>query len=303
VICSVKIYRRLGGSSGFVEGAFYIAGMFLPLLPRLGAGDNVMMFLVLCTGVAALVWLDERPLVLGFSLIVPAVFKGLTASWCPLLLVKPAKWRTLVWMAAWTILLNGWVFFQGGVQPFKVWLHDILPDALSMGVQQYWHQSMNLKGIAYKWGWADFPAPAMQGIQLAGLLAVYLGYWRQRENRGAAALANLCAALVAILVLFILGNAVSWLPYITFLLPFAGWAVIEYDLCSATEKTRIKILAGGLFLLLPAVHWLFAHFILKYPEAFIDAARDWYFGVEMIFLMLAGRRLFGTSPSPWETRR
>lgn len=86
LICTVKIYRRLGGTSGYVEGALLLSGAFIPLLPRIGAGDNAMMFLVLCTGIAALSWVGERPFLLGMSLIIPAVFKGLTASWSALVL-------------------------------------------------------------------------------------------------------------------------------------------------------------------------------------------------------------------------
>lgn len=298
MVCAVKVYQRLGGASGYVEGAIYLSGVFIPLLPRIGAGDNAMMFLVFCIGLAALSWVDNRPFTLGISLIVPAVFKGLTASWCPLLFVKPIKWQTVGWMAAWTILLNGLVLFWGGVHPYTTWLHDILPNAQSMEVQQYWHHCMNLKGIAYLWGWESFPASYLKGFYLAGLLAIYLGFWKQRNTRGSGDLANICAAMVAALVLFNLLNTVSWLPYITFLLPFAGWAVMEYSHCSPPEKMLMKILAGTLFILVPIVHWLFSHFVLKYAQAATDACRDMYLGVELLFLVLAYRLLFCAPPAP-----
>jgi hypothetical protein len=294
--CMVTIFRRLGGTSGYVAGAFYLAGAFLPLLPRIGAGDNAMMFLVLCVGVAALAWADDRPFLLGAGLILPAVFKGLTASWCPLLLFKPVKWQALGWLAVWTILLNGLVLWWGGIHPYKTWIQDILPNAQSMEIQQAWLHCMNLKGIAYRWGWESFPASVMKGLNLAGLLAVYFGFWKQGPCRGRAALANLCAALVAALVIFNLCNAVSWLPYIAFLLPFAGWAAVEYGHSAPPEKRRFKVLAGFLFLAVPGIHLAFSRFILKDAQAMTNAGRDLYLGVELCFLGLAYRRLYRAVP-------
>jgi len=295
LICAIRIYRRLGGTSGYLEGAIYLAGAFIPLLPRIGAGDNVMMFTVLCAGMAALSWVDRRPFQLGTCLIIPAVLKGLTASWCPLLLVRPVQWRTLGWMAGWTIFLNGLVLLLGGVAPYTFWLHNILPDVQSMEIQQYWQHTMNLKGIAYVWGWKSFPAIFLKVIYLPGLLAVYLGFWRQRNSHGVEALGGICAAIVAALALFNLCNAVSWLPYVTYFLPFAGWAVMEYSHFSPTEKGRLKILAGILFIIVPATHLLLARLVLS--ERASDAGRDLYLGVELIFLVLAYRRLFCASPA------
>lgn len=202
-------------------------------------------------------------------------------------------------MAAWTLLLNGLVLFWGGVTPYTTWLHDILPNAQNMDTQQYWRQCMNLKGIAYKWGWESFPANYLKGLHLVGLLAVYFGYWKQRNTRGPAALANICAAIVVTLVLFNLFNVISWLPYITFLLPFAGWAVLEYNYCSPPQKTQLKLLAGILFLVVPIVHLLFSRFILKSHEAVNIAGRDLYIGIELLFLIVAYRRLFCAAPSPF----
>ena len=295
VIMGVKIYRRLGGTSGFFEGGFYLCGIFLPLLPRIGAGDNAMMFLVFCIGIAALNWVTERPFALSVGLIIPGVFKGLTFSWCPLLILPPIKRRTLFWMACWTLLLNGLVLFWGGPTPYRNWLNDILPVLQSMDIQQCWHPCMNLKGIAFKWGWISFPAGLMKCLYLVGLAAVYWGYWKRRNASGRAALANLCAALSAVLVLFNLGNEVSWLPYISFLLPFAGWAYLEYQQASAYQKKLIHILTGVFFLVVPAAHWWFTRFVLKNPEASTNAGRDFYVGVELMFLILAYRRLFSKS--------
>lgn len=302
IICAVKIYRKLGGASGYVEGALYLSGVFLPLLPRIGAGDNAMMLLVLCIGIAALSWERERPFSLAYSLIIPAVFKGLTASWCPLLLIRPIKWRTLAWMIVWTLLLNGLVLYLGGVSPYNVWIKDVLPNAQSMEIQQFWRQTMNVKGIAYKWGWESFPAQFLNGFHLAGLLALYFGFWKKRNIRGPEAMANLCASMVGALVLFNVFNAISWLPYITFLLPFSGWAVLEYNQSSQSEKKRITILAGILFLLIPLVHLLFSRFILRHSDAATDAGRDLYVAVEILFLVLAYRRLFCISLPPCQNR-
>lgn len=152
VFCAVTLYQRLGGSSGYVIGLIYLSGVFLPLLPRVGAGDNALMFLVLCVSLAALFWTGNRPFWLATSLIIPSIFKGLTASWCPLLLFKTIKWSTLAWMTLWTLILNGLVIYFGGIHPYKVWLQDILPNAQNMEIQQAWRHCMNLKGIAYRWG-------------------------------------------------------------------------------------------------------------------------------------------------------
>ena len=296
VVCAVTIYQRLGGASGYVAGAFYLSGAFLPLLPRIGAGDNAMMFLVFCIGAAALTWHSNRSFLLGTSLILPAVFKGLTASWCPLLLIKPIKWRVLAWLAAWTILLNGLVLCRCGILPYKTWILEILPNAQNMAIQQAWPHCMNLKGIAYRWGWENFPAVIMKGLNLAGLLAVYLGFWKQRNSKGRSAMLDICAAMVVCIVIFNLCNAVSWLPYVTLLLPFAGWAAVEYGLTSPLVKRRFKILATVLLLAVPIIHLAFSQFVLKASDAVSNAGRDLYLGVELFFLALAIRRLCGAAP-------
>ena len=298
VVCAAQIYRRLGGTSAYVEGGLYLFGAVLPVLPRIGAGDNAMMYLVFCAGVAALAWTGQHSFKLGLSLIIPGVFKALTLSWCPLLLVKPVKWRLLGWLAFWTVLLNGLVLWLGGLQPYTTWWHDILPDATSMDVQRYWEHTMNLKGIAFHWGWESFPAGAMKVFYVAGLLALYLGFWRRRRDEGPAALANVCAAMVAALVLFNLCNPVSWLPYITFLLPFAGWAILEYLRCSPAGKTRMKMAAAILFVAVPAIHFLVLGVLLKQSHASLGAGRDLYLGVDILFLVLAYRRLFHAGAVP-----
>jgi hypothetical protein len=298
VICAAQIYRRLGGQSGRFEGGLYLAGAVLPLLPRIGAGDNVMMYLIFCVGVAALTWTGQQPFKLGFSLIIPAVFKGLTATWCPLLLFKPVKWRVLGWMVFWTALLNGLVLWFGGWQPYATWLRDILPDATSMETQRYWEHCMNLKGIAFGWGWESFPAGVIKVFYAAGLVTVYLGYWRRCQAPGPAAFANVCAAMVALLMLFNLCNKVSWLPYVAFLLPFAGWVLLEYAGCSPAGKFRVKLAAASLFVVVPAAHFLVSKLLLKQPHAGVEAGRDLYAGVEVISLALAYRRLFFAPRTP-----
>ena len=292
VFCAVTLYRRLGGNSGYVIGLIYLSGAFLPLLPRVGAGDNALMFLVLCVGLAARLWHGDRPFWLGTCLIIPAIFKGLTATWCPLLLFKPVKWSTLAWMTFWTLLLNGLVIFLGGLQPYKIWLQDILPAAQNLDIQQGWRHCMNLKGLAYRWGWENFPAGCLKVIYGVGLLAVYWGVWKQRDSRGRQALANSCAALVAALGLFNLCNIVSWLHYIALLLPFVGWAVVEYDQATPPTKRQLKILSGLLFVVIPIIHLGFVHFILRDASAKIAAGRDVYLGVELLFLFLAYNRLY-----------
>jgi len=292
-VCAAKIYRRLGGSSGVVEGAFYLIGMVLPLLPHLiGGGDNVHMMLVFCTGVAVLVWASGQAAVLATSLIVPGIFKGVTAAWCPLLLFKPVKWQTLAWMAAWAILLNGAVVYLGGIQPYNTWRQDILPDAQSMDVQGNWDHTMNLKGMASHWGWDNFPASAMKGLHLAGLAVLYFGYWKQRDAKPTDAFANLCATVVGLQLLFMWCNPISWQFYVSYLLPFAGWGVLEYQQCPTPAREKIHILAGILILLIPPLHFGLLQFVWHVPKGAFLTVRDLFFGLEILFFVFACRRLF-----------
>ena len=255
-----------------------------------------MMFLVLCVSVAALVWDRNRPLTLATCLIIPGLFKGLTASWCPLVLIKPAKWLTILWMAGWTLLLNGLILLLAGVGPYETWFRDILPNAQSMEIQRYWSHTMNLKGMAYNWGWASFPASLLNLFQAVGLLVVYVGYWKNRNAQGVAALANICAAIAAVLALFNMFNAVSWLPYITFLFPFAGWAFIEYRESAPPVKRSLAIAGSLLLLIVPALHLVVGRFILKTPQDPLVAGRDFCFGLEILFLILAYRRFYFAPP-------
>ena len=180
------------------------------------------------------------------------------------------------------------------MHPYKVWLQDILPNAQNMEIQKAWRHCMNLKGIAYRWGWESFPIGLMKIVYWTGLLAVYWGFWKRRDSRGSAALADICATLVAALVLFNLCNAVSWLHYIALLIPFVGWAVVEFDHAGLAAKRHTKILSGILFVIIPTLHFGFARFIYNSGSAGIDAGRDLYLGVELLFLYLAYNRLLGT---------
>jgi len=290
--CMVEITRRMGGVSGYVEGLLFLPGAILPLLTRLGGTDNVLMFLVLCVGIAALSWTDEHPFFLGLSLILPGLFKGLTASWCPLLFIKPIKWRTIAFLAVAAIGLNGLTLYLGGPRPYQKWLHDILPAAQDMTLQQNWDHCVNLKGTAYTWGWSEFPAVVMNGLNLLGLLALYGGFWKKSWMQPAA-IADVCAAMVGALSLFYLFNSVSWMTYITLLLPFVGWALIEYDRTPPSGKMALKILVGILFVLVPAVHQALEPAFVREHHAATDFARDIYFAIETLFLVLAYRRLFG----------
>ena len=131
-----EINRRLGGISGYVEGRDLSARRtdsdFSPAR-RGGQRDDVSHFLRVA--IAALIWRQDRPFALATCLVMPALFKGLTAAWCPFLFVPPVKWRTIAWMAVWTVALNGTVLFCAGLRPYQTWLHDILPNALDMGVE------------------------------------------------------------------------------------------------------------------------------------------------------------------------
>jgi hypothetical protein len=212
------------------------------------------------------------------------------------LLIKPVKWMTLAWMTAWTILLNGLVLILGGYGPYHTWIHGVLPNAMDMDAQGYWHHNMNLKGIAYNWGWTSFPASAMYLFMLAGLAAAYYGFWARRAMTGVTAFANLCAALVAVLALFNLTNSVSWMMYVTMLLPFAGWAITEFDRSSWPAKKLLLGCVGILLVFIPLLHVVLAHLTRKIPEDSSDVVRDFYLGVEIYFLILAYRRLFWADP-------
>jgi hypothetical protein len=255
------------------------------------------MLLATLGGLAALSWSPEKPLRLGTGILVPAVFKGLTISWCPLLLMKPVKWRTLGLLAATTLALNGIVLGLAGPAVYADFFTRMLPETL----RQPLFLNISLAAMIGKLGLGVPPSVLTGSLYLTGVLAVYIGFSRKARTAGPAALANCCAALVALVVLFNLFNKLVWGHYISLFIPFWGWALWEYAQGSRRGQKRLMLWALACGVLFPTTNTFVGWFLLQRLNVVTALYQGTIVGVELLFLTLAYRRLFWLESGPRPT--
>lgn len=258
---SSRICRILFQKATYLEGWVVL----LPLIPICLGSDlsvslhtgNVSAFLgFLITGVTY-AWIRNRQVLMGFGIIPLVLFKGIGLSWCPLLLLRPIKWKTLGVLAALTLLLNGVTLHYGGIEIYRTFLTDMLPKAnipYGLSLQMI---LLTLFGVELK------PLFLLLNFSLIGI--IYLGYWRQTQGTDPAQHPSAIVATVAgTMAVFCLCNGVS-LPnhyYINYLaLPFAGWILWE------------GLQAGGLWK--KAIFTMFALSFLFCLDALILMKNSW----------------------------
>ena len=223
---SSRIYRRLAGKITYAEGCIAL----LPMVPTcLGSNmsttlqvGNASPFLGFLIALVAYAWMHNKQRTIGVGMILLMPFKGIGLSWCPLLCLKPVKWKSLTALALLTMLVNGVTIYCAGMAAYRTFLFDVLPKSrlpVGTGLQS---EFMATFGID--------PKPWFLLVDLVLLALLYRGYFRGRKSEaGSQAASTTISTLAGTLAVFCLTNPVVWPHYCTIylFLPFAGWFVWE----------------------------------------------------------------------------
>ena len=241
-IYASRIFRDLQGVGTYTEG--FVA--LLPFVPTLMSSTmsttlaigNVSPLLGFMIAWGAYSWKHNRQMALGVGMLTLVLFKGIALSWCPLLLLKPLKKRTILTMVCATLVLNGFVLFHAGVGPYQLFFTEILPKAnLSLGV--------GLQGLLKTCLGID-PKTAIMTLSLILLAIIYLGYWLSQDRFKEADSGRIIyPALGGTMAIFCICNPIVW-PHHYFVnylqLPFAGWVLWEANQARAMCKNTILIM-------------------------------------------------------------
>jgi hypothetical protein len=309
---SSRICRILWNRTTYAEG--WVA--LMPVIPTLlasnmsttlafGNASPLLGFLIVGVVYA---WLHNRQLVMSLGIIPLVLFKGIGLSWCPLLLLKPVKWKTIAGLTLLTLLFNGVTLYQGGTEPYRTFFVDVLPKAsIALGVGL---PGLLMKLLGVKLGLAGTV------LNLGLLGGIYWGYWRRnRATDPEPSPSTVIAAVAGTLAIFCLFNKVVWPHhyYVNYLMiPFAGWILWE----GAQARGAWKKWIFGMFAL-SFLFWLDTVFLMKTSwlvegmkhagvySQHLDTARSAISGLvvlvlpplEFVFLLvLAYRRLFFLAP-------
>jgi len=220
-----RIFRVLIGKPTYAEGWI----MLLPIIPTLlGSGmtavetGNVSPLLGFLITTVVYSWISNQQIIAGIGIIPLVLFKGIGLGWCPLFIIKPIKWKTIVTLALLTLFINAVAFYYGGTDSYRTYFIEILPRSsipLGYGLQG---RLLHFLGIELK---IDF---FIANILLS--IVIYWAYWVRRDsvnfNRNKSVT---IAAIAGILAIFCICNPVIWPTYYTnyLLLPFAGWVLWE----------------------------------------------------------------------------
>lgn len=318
---SAGIAKHLWGESSYVVGSVAL----LPVIATLMGSEmtvgieygNVTPLLGCLVAAGAYAWLKDREAAISFAIIPLVLFKGLAISWCPLLLFKPVKWKSILGLAMLTVILNGIVLWLGGMEVYRTFLGDILPKAsipVGMSLQRMILQFFGINAS---------PFFAVVNLLLLGLL--YFGFYKASSAAGLKQKSLvITATLAGTIAVFCLCNPVLFPHYISIYLlyPFAGWVL--------WEKSQTKGIWGALLLFIMAlsiIAWFDAILFLKNSVLFewlrsTGRYHEWMgkirvicnsfpayilpLGAPVIILGLAYRRLFllgkiPAEPSPERT--
>jgi hypothetical protein len=238
-IYASRIFRDLQGEGTYTEG--FVA--LLPIIPTLLSSTmsttlaigNVSPLLGFMISLGAYSWNRNRQLALGVGMLTLVLFKGIALNWCPLLLLKPIKIRTILTLLFATFLLNGLVLFYAGTGPYQLFFTEILPKAnLSLGV--------GLQGLLKTLLGID-PKTAIMALNLILLGIIYLGYWLSQDRLKEGDSGRIIyPALGATMAIFCICNPIVW-PHHYFVnylqLPFAGWVLWEANQARGMWKNTI----------------------------------------------------------------
>lgn len=291
---SARIHRLLAGREAYAQGLIMAAVTIFSFRGRTGIVDgNVTPILGFLIAFAAYAWMKQWQAGAGVAMIPLLLFKSITLTWCPLLLLGAVRWKTLLTLAVLTLGLNGAMLQIAGTAIYREYFVEVLP-RLAKPV------GSGIVAVVFR-DFGVFPSGFYFGLQLVLCLLLYFGYWKHLRapnagNHGAA----IAATLAGTLAVFCTFNFAVWDHYFPNYLffPFLGW--LAWEAAQARGRWRgvmgIAILAGFGFC---AFHWAARGgiFYLLGPAAldFSDNAIStpfYNFCCPVFFLSVAFRRLF-----------
>lgn len=251
------IYRKLNHENSYAEGCILLSPVIITLLGNnasttldLGNSTPILGFLITFVSYA---WITNRQAAIAFGMIPLLLLKGVGLSWCPLLLIKPIKWRTIITLTLLTLIINGIAINYGGLSPYKIFFTEIIPKsniALGNGLQGL---LLSFFGVNIKWLFSVF------SLFLSAI--IYWGLWRQSVTHNSL-LPNemIIASISGTMCIFFLCNPVVWPHYymIYIFLPFSGWILMERRQALGINK---KIIDG--VILTSILFWMEAVFLTK----------------------------------------
>ena len=295
---SMRMHRLLRGQASYAEGLIALATLGFSFSNHTSIDyGNVTPILGFLIAFATYSWMRERQIGVGTAMIPLLLFKGIGLTWCPLLLLRQIRWKTLLTLAFFTVLLNGIVLFLAGTAVYRQYFTEILPrleTPVGWGVVS---EVLRLFGI--------YPRNVYLCLNLALCGCIYYGYWRGRHaTSDPTRHSAVAAAMAGTVAVFCLLNIAVWDHYFPGYLyfPFLGW--LAWEGLQARGKWRFAILSGtalcfavmiGDGMMIRALVGIFGE---KGGRAFTSGISipcfAFYFPV--FFLIVAFRRLYAMPP-------
>lgn len=232
-----RIFRRLSGKPGWMEGVVVLAVGLSPTLfegVRVGQISPVLGLLI---GLLVLDLIGARDARASVWMFFGALSKYITGALFPLAIAM-RRWRLVVWLGVWTVVGAAVSLLVIGTGPFIVFFREISP---LLGRSHGWAGNQSISALVIRATGRE-PLPAgmavavtiLQCIVLAWLLVVILRrkveFWRNPAHVLAAAAALLCWMLIF--------SPIFWDHYHAYLMPLWGWLAWE-----ATQSRRRAIVA------------------------------------------------------------
>jgi len=291
---SSRIHRLLRGRASYTEGLIMAALVSFSLFGPLAVSNgNVTPILGCLVAFVAYGWMRGWQIGVGAAMIPLLLFKALGLNWCPLLLLRLIRWKTLLTMVFFTALLNGCLLFWVGTGVYRQYFLEILPKLTAPVGQGMVSEVFRLFGF--------FPSKVYFLLSLALCLLLYFGYWKgPRAKSNGERRAVIAATLAGAMAVFCLLNvSVQRAYFFVFLyFPFLGW--MSWEARQAVGRWH-RVIATGMmvfFVIIP-FNWCIARalFYLCGPKSM-----EFYHGcisplsvgvlLPLFFLVVAFRRLF-----------
>lgn len=290
---SSRIFRLLTQRVSYAEGLIIGAVMLYSYRGQTSIPPgNVTPILSLLETIAVFAVLKNQQVRLALSMVVLVLFKGIGLTWCPFLLLGRVRWKTILALGIIAAIANGFLIGIAGFGLYRQYFCDVLP-RIHVPVGQ------GLVALVFT-AFGYYPSKIYLVLNLAGLAALYLGYWKSARGKSLSEAAPyLVAAIAGAMALFCLLNFTVWNAYYPCYLyfPFLGWLLWERT--QAVGRWNTVVSAGiAMGLVLVACEWIVKGLLY---HAFGEPAVSVYHlfhvsltivGLPVFFLAVALRRLF-----------